>query len=63
MGFFETHLLRYSKADEADRTASKAHWLQVYADNVNSGADCSVSARVLANMALVDSGKYKVSVE
>ena len=63
MGFFEAQLLRYAAADSVMKKASKDHWLQVYADSLNTGSDTGTSARVLANMALVDSGKYQFEVQ
>lgn len=61
--FFEAQMLRYAAADAETKRASKEHWLQVYADNINSGSDTLLSARVLANMALVDSGKYEIMIQ
>jgi len=63
MDFFSEQMVRYASAKPEMKEASKDHWLQVYADAINSGTDTAMSARVLANMALIDSGKYELSVE
>ena len=58
--FYQNHAILYNESDEQTRQASREHWQKIHAENVKSGrADMVMfSARLLADMAMIDAGKY-----
>ena len=59
MDYYKTHAIRYLLADENTKKASWEHWRKCHAENIKSGREDLIifSARIIANMALVDAGR------
>ena len=59
------HMLRYYGASPEMREKTKAHWIKCYANDLanNLSESADMSARIIANMALVDSGVLSECIE
>ena len=60
MDYAVRHMLRYFGASEEDREKTKSHWIKCYAEALADEYEesAAMSARIIANMALVDSGFF-----
>lgn len=54
MEYTKTYFLRYLSASEKTRKESKKHWLDVFAREFADGKDYTLSASILAVIALAD---------
>lgn len=61
--FYTRRIRDYSLASPELREKSKRHWLECYADELAKGRFDEHSARVIANMALVDAGLVTLAEE
>lgn len=57
MDFYKNQMENYRKASQEAKEASKRHWIRCHRENLNSGRNDLIifSARIIANMAIVDS--------
>lgn len=54
MEYTKTYFLRYLSANEETRKESKNHWLNIFTREFSNGQDYSLSASILAAIALAD---------
>lgn len=54
--FYTRRIRDYALADQETRKKSMNHWLECYADEFAKGLFDEHSARIIANMALVEAG-------
>lgn len=61
--FYTRRIRDYALADQDTRGLNMAHWLACYADEFAKGRFDEHSARMIANMALVDAGLARLEEE
>ena len=54
MEYTKTYFLHYLSASEETRKESKNHWLNIFTREFSDGQDYSLSASILAAIALAD---------
>lgn len=57
MEYAREYLRKYLSADEKTRKASKDHWVNVFTRELYSGKDYTLSASILAVIAIIEEGK------
>ena len=57
MEYTREYLRKYLSADEETRKASKDHWVNVFTRELDSGKDYTLSASILAVIAIIEEGK------
>lgn len=60
--YYTRRMRDYALASPEMREKSKKHWLECYADELAKGRFDELSARVIADMALMDSGLARLEV-
>ena len=58
--YYESFAIRYHESGEDLRRRSREHWQRIHAENVKSGREDLIvfSARHLAEMAMIDAGRF-----
>ena len=59
--FYTRRMRDYAMASLKKREKSKKHWMECYADELAKGRFNDHSARILADMALIDAGIAEVA--
>ena len=57
MEYAREYSRKYLSADEETRKASKDHWVNVFTRELYSGKDYTLSASILAVIAIIEEGK------
>lgn len=57
MEYAREYLRKYLSADEETRKASQKHWADIFTRELYSGKDYTLSASILAVIAIIEEGK------